>query len=55
MAARRTATIPATDPLADLKEPAMTRFDTAWAAAHDTERRRLAETGMFREEDEHAS
>ncbi|PIY72804.1 MAG: glutamate synthase large subunit [Rhodobacterales bacterium CG_4_10_14_0_8_um_filter_70_9] len=33
----------------------MTTFDAAWAARHDAARKRLAETGMFREEDEHSS
>ncbi|WP_333832049.1 glutamate synthase large subunit [Rubrimonas sp.] len=33
----------------------MTRYDETWAARHEAERKRLAETGMYREEDEHAS
>ncbi|PKP67733.1 MAG: glutamate synthase large subunit, partial [Alphaproteobacteria bacterium HGW-Alphaproteobacteria-8] len=33
----------------------MTKFDLDWAASHDAARKRLAETGMFREEDEHSS
>ena len=33
----------------------MTKFDATWAQAHEEERKRLSETGMFREEFEHAS
>ena len=33
----------------------MTKFDNEWAKSHDAARRALAETGMYREEDEHAS
>ena len=33
----------------------MTEFDASWGARHEAERKRLAETGMFREEFEHAS
>lgn len=33
----------------------MTKFDEAWAARHESKRRLLAETGMYREEDEHSS
>ncbi len=33
----------------------MTKFDEAWAARHEAARKTLAETGMYREEDEHSS
>ena len=33
----------------------MTKFDATWAQTHEAERKRLSETGMFREEFEHAS
>ncbi len=33
----------------------MTKIDAEWAAEHDAARKRLAETGMYREEDEHSS
>ena len=33
----------------------MTKFDTAWAAAEEARRQRLAETGLYCPEDEHAS
>ncbi|MFN3613618.1 MAG: glutamate synthase large subunit, partial [Rubrimonas sp.] len=33
----------------------MTKHDIEWAARHDAERKALAETGMYREEDEHSS
>ncbi|MFN3936812.1 MAG: glutamate synthase large subunit [Gemmobacter sp.] len=33
----------------------MSRFDAAWAAAEQAKRRKVAETGLYRDEDEHAS
>ena len=33
----------------------MTRIDAGWAEAQEAERARLAETGMYRTEDEHSS
>ncbi|QDL90791.1 glutamate synthase large subunit [Paroceanicella profunda] len=33
----------------------MTRTDAEWAAEYDAKRKRLAETGLYREDDEHAS
>jgi glutamate synthase (NADPH/NADH) large chain len=33
----------------------MTEYDIEWAARHDAARKALAETGMYREEDEHSS
>lgn len=33
----------------------MTKFDANWAAAEQAKRENLAKTGLYREEDEHAS
>ncbi len=33
----------------------MTKFDASWATAEDIRRRKLAETGLYREDDEHSS